>query len=72
MTYLLLQKNKIIKHKAIKIICQLEVKAKRNQLENIRLFRAINGNETKLLKNRQKIYTTTRAGGKTAEKAIKK
>lgn len=44
MTCSILQKNRNIKHKAIKIARQLKVEAEKNQLRNIRVLRATSGN----------------------------
>ncbi len=62
--------NHRIQHQDLQITCQLELEAERNQLANLEVFKATNGNTAKKLKLRQETYKTTRVS-KTVEAAIK-
>ncbi len=57
-------------HQDLQIARQLGLEVERNQLENLGVLKATNGNAAKRLKLRQKMRGTTKAG-RTAEAAMK-
>lgn len=58
-------------HQAMQIARQLGAESERSQSGIVRVLRATSGNGAKRLRNRQETRATTRAGGKTAEAALK-